>query len=130
MSVKSAFSETITPMYTEFCGKTFRLFFVCFVLFFVFFLFFFFVVVVVFCLFFLFCFGFQNFNICYDCFIFLFGNMGSHGRINLKRHLLWKYTKNSVPKNACINLGFLPFFFFLCPNMWPYGSTSGKPHLI
>ena len=64
-------------------------------------------------------------------FVFVFVNMGPHGRTNFKRHLVWKYTRHLLPpkkKNrhtlrmslyqSCIknceisNFGFLRFFLF------------------
>ncbi len=48
----------------------------------------------------LFFFCFQNFKLwSFLRFFFVFVNIGPYGRKNFKRHLLWKYTLDSLPKN-------------------------------
>ncbi len=41
---------------------------------------------------------FQNFEFCQLFFFFFFVNMGPYGRRNFKRHLVWKYTRDLLPK--------------------------------
>ncbi len=47
------------------------------------------------------CFCFLKFTI----FFFVFVNIGPYGNTNFKRHLLWKYASDSIPKNHAYSWG-------------------------
>ncbi len=121
-SVDIVFSETVQWLDTKFWWQVpiFRAFFVCF----------------------------STFKIFDFLLVFVFVNIEPYERKKIKRHLLWKYTSDSLQKHAHFYEGSLPkllkelwnskfwnfaiffFRFFSFSFLGPHGSKSFKSHLL